>query len=65
MQWQSTVNRINPDGSGRLSNAGKNGLSMQEKALLRNDDDYDDWEVGMEPIPGDTSWTHSACEKRP
>jgi hypothetical protein len=24
---------------------------------LRNDDSYDDWEVGMEPIPGDVTWT--------
>jgi hypothetical protein len=23
----------------------------------RNDDDYDTWEVGMEPIPGDSQWT--------
>lgn len=24
----------------------------------RNDDDYDTWEVGMEPIPGDTEWAN-------
>lgn len=23
---------------------------------IRNESSYDDWEVGMEPIPGDTSW---------
>ena len=23
---------------------------------LRNADDYDDWEYGTEPIPGDTHW---------
>lgn len=23
---------------------------------LRNEDSYDDWEVGMEPIPGDVTW---------
>jgi len=22
----------------------------------RNEDDYDTWDVGMEPIPGDTTW---------
>ena len=25
----------------------------------RNEDSYDDWEVGMEPIPGDKTW----CKK--
>jgi len=24
---------------------------------LRNSDDYDDWEYGTEPIPGDPTWT--------
>ncbi len=24
---------------------------------LRNQDDYDDWEYGTEPIPGDPTWT--------
>ena len=23
---------------------------------LRNDDSYDDWDVAMEPIPGDKTW---------
>ena len=23
---------------------------------LRNSADYDDWNVGMEPLPGDRSW---------
>jgi hypothetical protein len=23
----------------------------------RNEDDFDTWSVGMEPIPGDDSWT--------
>ena len=23
----------------------------------RNDEDYDTWDVGMEPIPGDKTWT--------
>jgi hypothetical protein len=57
MQWQSAANHTSPEQEGRLSNAGKGGLSMQEKAALRNSPDYDDWEFGMEPIPGDTSWT--------
>ncbi len=24
---------------------------------LRNSDDYDDWDVGLEPIPRDSTWT--------
>jgi hypothetical protein len=24
---------------------------------LRNDDSYDDWDVAMEPIPGDKTWS--------
>lgn len=24
--------------------------------FLRNEETYDDWEVGMEPIPGDRTW---------
>lgn len=27
---------------------------------LRNLDDYDDWYVGMEPIPGDQTWKSTA-----
>lgn len=30
---------------------------IQELARwVRNQDSYDDWEVGMEPIPGDRTW---------
>ena len=29
---------------------------------LRNADDYDDWAVGMEPIPGDQSWKSTAID---
>lgn len=33
---------------------------------LRNEDSYDDWERGMEPIPGDKTWATkkivSGCE---
>ena len=28
---------------------------------LRNDDSYDDWERGMEPIPGDRTWVRKKC----
>jgi len=55
MQRQSTVNHISPEDDRR---------SEQGPAPLRNDDDYDDWEVGMEPIPGDISWTN-ASQQRP
>ena len=27
----------------------------------RNDEDYDTWEVGMEPLPGDRTWTRRAA----
>jgi hypothetical protein len=30
-------------------------------SVLRNMADYDDWEFGLEPLPGDTTWT----KKRP
>lgn len=26
----------------------------------RNDEDYDTWDVGMEPIPGDETWKNSS-----
>lgn len=29
---------------------------------LRNSDDYDDWCVGMEPIPGDQTWKSTAID---
>ena len=32
-------------------------LASGDPASIRNDDDYDDWEVGLEPIPGDPTWT--------
>ena len=28
----------------------------KEKQNIRNDNDYDDWEYGTEPIPGDHTW---------
>ena len=31
-------------------------IPTSEARDLRNQDDYDDWEVGLEPIPGDTHW---------
>ena len=32
-------------------------LSCLDPSDLRNSEDYDDWEYGTEPIPGDTTWT--------
>jgi len=29
---------------------------------LRNQEEYDDWAVGMEPIPGDRTWCKQ-CKK--
>ena len=31
-------------------------IGTSEARELRNQDDYSDWEVGLEPIPGDTHW---------
>jgi hypothetical protein len=28
----------------------------------RNEDDYDTWNVGMEPIPGDQTWKSTAID---
>jgi hypothetical protein len=28
----------------------------------RNEDDYDTWDVGMEPIPGDQTWKSNAID---
>ena len=28
----------------------------------RNEDDYDTWDVGMEPIPGDQTWKANAID---
>jgi len=29
-----------------------------KKQNIRNDNDYDDWEYGTEPIPGDHTWAN-------
>jgi hypothetical protein len=34
-------------------------IGTSEARELRNSDDYDDWEVGLEPIPGDTHWVRA------
>jgi hypothetical protein len=31
---------------------------LADSPSIRNDDDYDDWNVGLEPIPGDATWTN-------
>lgn len=31
----------------------------------RNEDNYDTWEVGMEPIPGDTTWHSTPVDVSP
>jgi len=31
-------------------------IGTSEARDLRNQDDYDDWYAGLEPIPGDTHW---------
>ena len=37
-------------------------LQTSQQSDPRNDDDYDTWDVGMEPLPGDYTWTN---EKAP
>ena len=29
---------------------------LTDPSLIRNEDDYDDWDYGAEPIPGDHTW---------
>ncbi len=31
-------------------------IGTTDSRELRNSDDYDDWDYGTEPIPGDTHW---------
>jgi len=38
---------------------------IQEVAkLLRNLETYDDWDVGMEPIPGDRTWSKTKKQEK-
>ncbi len=40
-------------------------LKQEIFALLsdpRNEDDFDTWDVGMEPIPGDQTWKSKAID---
>ena len=34
-------------------------IGTTEARELRNEPDYDDWEYGTEPIPGDTHWVRA------
>jgi hypothetical protein len=34
-------------------------IGTTEARELRNSDDYDDWDYGTEPIPGDTHWVRA------
>jgi len=34
-------------------------IGTTEARELRNSEDYDDWEYGTEPIPGDTHWVRA------
>jgi len=34
-------------------------IGTTEARELRNQDDYDDWSYGTEPIPGDTHWVRA------
>lgn len=36
---------------------------QQYAATLRNSEDYDDFNYGTEPIPGDKTWTKKQCGK--
>ena len=34
----------------------KRWMASGEMYDLRNEEDFDTWDVGMEPLPGDRSW---------
>ena len=34
-------------------------IGATEARELRNQPDYDDWDAGLEPIPGDTYWVRA------
>ena len=38
-------------------------LSQDSPFDPRNDDDYDTWEYGTEPLPGDEEWTNQSEEE--
>jgi hypothetical protein len=51
-----------PDSSTTASTTGKcstRTIEWSEARELRNSSDYDDWEYGTEPIPGDTHWVRA------
>ena len=45
-----------PNSSVTESTTGHRLIPTSEARDLRNSSDYDDWEYGTEPIPGDTHW---------
>ena len=45
-----------PNSSATESTTGHRLIPTSEARELRNSSDYDDWEYGTEPIPGDTHW---------
>ena len=45
-----------PSSSVTESTTGHRLIPTSEARDLRNSSDYDDWEYGTEPIPGDTHW---------
>lgn len=60
----STPEKLTPEEEDLLSQALSNLQEFIESETThyvfvedpRNDEDYDTWDVGMEPIPGDTTW---------
>jgi hypothetical protein len=45
-----------PNSSPNVLTTGHRLIQTSEARDLRNSSDYDDWEYGTEPIPGDTHW---------
>lgn len=49
-----------------LGNIGEYITNHSPKYVLiddpRNEEDYDTWDVGMEPIPGDQTWESTAID---
>ena len=50
-----------PSTTGRSSTRPTTAITNDVARALRNETDYDDWDYGTEPIPGDTNWAAKGC----
>ena len=49
-----------PSSTGTCSTHRMKPILTDLARAVRNEEDYDDWDYGTEPIPGDTYWTTNA-----